>query len=403
MSEQKKDYTIIRTMYINGEKSEAEKHYHCTEGEIKEILEDAQEDARFDTATSNGHLQVSVRLVEPERAPYKPNEVTISDILNDFEYKAEIEDGKYVLTDLQGAGDLEDERFDSIEEMLDRLSANIQDTYMVSEILISEPGIDIPDLETAYRLAIEYGYTESADKINGILHPETIIDDIQEEDYGRQYVVLDEHGEMTLTADIKRINPAVVELFHPDTNELMLHTEFDRAYGEHQAIRLAVDRYNDLGYEAPIECERVVEMDEYMDRAKDPSDRIHRGVLRSSPDGLIPSEQEIDKAHGIAELIKNYNSLKTEDNEMRISADGAALLVKEGQLATAVERSKDGNEIAMPTGTSMFGASYSVKVNMDTINSITDTTNGRVLYDNGQEKDTFISSSLGDDGLRGGR
>ena len=90
---------------------------------------------------------------------------------------------------------------------------------------------------------------------------------------------------------------------------------------------------------------------------------------------------ENDKAATITVIIKEHDTPETTTDKIEITTADATINTEMGKLATAAERSADGKEITIPTGTGMFGQSYSVKVNMEAIQGMKDITTDQVLYE----------------------
>ena len=105
------------------------------------------------------------------------------------------------------------------------------------------------------------------------------------------------------------------------------------------------------------------------------------------------SEHHIDD---ITSAIKDYNSPETATNDIKISTPELTLVVKEGKLAEAIERSEDG-KININTGNDAIGRGCSVNVDIDAINNITDMTAGKVLYGNRTSLDMSINRDSGID------
>lgn len=111
--------------------------------------------------------------------------MTLNEFLGffDFTYK-KYPDGKYGFIDLQGAdlGDIESERYDSPEGMVDRLGDSIYITDYIDQIL-KEDGCKATTFEEQYEWCVRnnYQYTEITNVIYTFLHPETITEEIEKE------------------------------------------------------------------------------------------------------------------------------------------------------------------------------------------------------------------------------
>ena len=109
--------------------------------------------------------------------------MTLNEFLEFFDFTYEkYPDGKYGFIDLQGAdfGDIESERYDSPEGMIDRLGDSIYITDYIDQIL-KEDGCKGTTFEEQYKWCVQnnYQYTEITNVIYTFLHPETITEEME--------------------------------------------------------------------------------------------------------------------------------------------------------------------------------------------------------------------------------